>query len=78
MGSTKETTKTPISTTDVQLSQTTSSAYYTTEPPKPPNIENLNLMLDPSKTEERKKKVIDAKEKYNQEFGQVDFEHDGQ
>ena len=53
---------------------TTLSTELETEAPKPPNIENLNLMLDPSKKEERKKKVLDAKEKYNQEFGQVDFE----
>ena len=52
----------------------TLSTELKTEAPKPPNIENLNLMLDPSKKEERKKKVLDAKEKYNQEFGQVDFE----
>ena len=54
--STKEIeTTTQISST---IQTTTEYITETTEPPKPPNIENLNVMLDPSKKDERKKKVL--------------------
>jgi len=70
-----KTTTQPYYDTDSPTIQTTTEYIpEITEPPKPPNIENLNLMLDPSKKEERKEKVLEAKEKYNEEFGKVDYE----
>ena len=44
------------------------------EQPQKQNIEKLNLMLDPNQKEFRMKKSSDAKKKYDDEFGELDFE----
>ena len=43
------------------------------EQPQKRNIEKLNLMLDPDQKELRMKKSSDAKKKYDDEFGELDF-----
>ena len=37
------------------------------------NIKKLGVILDPSKTEERKQKVIEARKDYNEDFGSLDM-----
>ena len=39
-----------------------------------PNIQKLNLVLDPSKAKEREKKIAEAKKRYHQNFGFLDME----
>ena len=42
-------------------------------PTLPKSIERLNLLLDPNKAEEREKKAKEARESYNENFGEMDL-----
>ena len=42
-------------------------------PALPKSIERLNLLLDPNKAEEREKKAKEAKESYDENFGEMDL-----
>ena len=59
---------TTVSTTTVAT--TTSSSN---DANLPENIKKLGVILDPSKSTERKEKVIEARKKYDEEFGSLDM-----
>ena len=60
------------SETTTQASATTATSNDSDDS-VPENIKKLGLTLDPAKQEEREKKVEQAKERYDDEFGSLDM-----
>ena len=61
------------SETTTQASATTAASNNSSDDSVPENIKKLGLTLDPEKADEREKKVEQAKERYDDEFGSLDM-----
>ena len=61
------------SETTTQASATTAASNNGSDDSVPENIKKLGLTLDPEKADEREKKVEQAKERYDDEFGSLDM-----